>query len=172
MYKNNIVTQVVAVNNKGYIGKDDTLMWYNKEDLQNFKKLTMWNVLLVGRKTYDTLPKAVHQGRVLIPISRSGDSIESAFEKADKVANNENIFIIGGGEIYKETFSYTDYIYVSHIDDDQIGDTVFTVPDDFELFTTHKMETFELKIYKKCKNGLCTLSKNSIATGTFELEMS
>lgn len=177
MYKEKFVTQIVAVNNKGVIGKDDQLLWHNKEDLAHFKKTTMWNTLIVGRKTASTLPKAVSVGRVLFEVSRSGLSLDDAFEKASKIANNDLIYVIGGGQIYKESFKYTDYILLSRIDDDQDGDTFYQVPDDFDLSTSHKYETYTLEIWAKRREGatLATETDEScmiddgILTGTFEL---
>lgn len=177
MYNDKFVTQIVAVNNKGVIGKDDQLLWHNKEDLAHFKKTTMWNTLIVGRKTASTLPKAVSVGRVLFEVSRSGLSVDEAFEKASKIANNDNIFVIGGGQIYKETFKYTDYILLSRIDDNQDGDTFYEVPEGFELTTSHKYETFTLEIWSKKREGVslatetdesCAITQD-ILTGTFEL---
>lgn len=152
MYNNKIVTQIVAVNNKGFIGKDGTLMWHNKEDLAHFKEVTMWNALVVGRKTLDTLPKAVHKGRVLIPISRSGNSVEEALEQASEIANKNTIFVIGGSEIYRETEKYTDFIVLSRINDDQDGDATYEVPENFLLQQTIEKETFTIEIYERQNN--------------------
>ena len=177
MYKNNLVTQIVAVNNLGFIGKNDQLMWRNKEDLAHFKSVTMWNALIVGRKTMDTLPKAVQQGRYLIEVSRSGLSIEDAFEKADGVANNESIYVIGGSQIYKETAKYTDFILLSRIDDDQEGDVSFKVPDEFEQVTSHDYGSFVLEIWKRKTSFVEMDFQNTtnsweiplLGTGEFEL---
>jgi dihydrofolate reductase len=154
MYNNKIVNQIVAVNNKGYIGKNDKLMWYNKEDLEHFKESTLLNALVVGRKTYDSLPKVVHQGRLLIPVSRSGLSVEDAMDKAAKYANKNTIFIIGGAEIYKETAKYTDFIVLSRINDDQEGDVKYEVPDGFILADTIQHETFTLEIWERIESEL------------------
>lgn len=151
MYNNAIVKQVVAVNNLGYIGKDNTLMWHNKEDLKHFKETTMWNVLVCGRKTYESMPSAVHQGRVLIQVSRSGDkgtyTLENALAKAETMANKETIFVIGGGEIYDATMQYVDEILLSRIDNDLVGDTSYKVSNAFELAETIDYETFTLERY-------------------------
>lgn len=171
MYNNKFVTQIVAVNNKGVIGKDNKLIWHNKEDLEHFKNTTMWNTLIVGNKTFQSLPSAVHRGRILFPVSRSGMSIETALQKASS-ESNEDIFIIGGGEIYKETFQYTDYIKLSRINDDQDGDTFYSVPDDFELIRTEDKGTFILEVYKKKTLMEFTNTPfqcGTILTGTFEL---
>lgn len=149
MYNNKIVTQIVAVNNKGYIGKDGKLMWHNKEDLNHFKEVTMWNTLVVGRKTLDTLPKVVHEGRILIPISRSGNSVEEALEKASAKANKNTVFVIGGAEIYRATSPYTDFIILSRINDDQEGDTTFEVPPGFVLEMIDQYETFSVEVYAR-----------------------
>lgn len=149
MFDGKIVNQIVAVNNKGFIGKDGHLMWHNKEDLKHFKDITMWNALVVGRKTLDTLPSVVNKGRVLIPVSRSGNSVEEALQKASDIANKNTIFVIGGAEIYKETEKYTDFILLSRIDDDQEGDSSFQVSEDFELKETIQYETFTLEIHQR-----------------------
>lgn len=173
MYNNKFVTQIVAVNNKSVIGKDNKLLWHNKEDLEHFKKTTMWNTLIVGNKTYKSLPSAVHKGRILYPVSRTGMSLETALEKASQECNNDNIYIIGGGEIYKETFQYTDYIKLSKINDDQDGDTFFSVPDDFELEYKIDNPTFTLEVYKR-KSAVAFIDSPfsgtcGILTGSFEL---
>lgn len=149
MFDGKIVNQIVGVNNKGFIGKDGHMMWHNKEDLKHFKDITMWNALVVGRKTLDTLPSAVNKGRVLIPVSRSGNSVEEALQKASDIANKNTIFVIGGAEIYKETEKYTDFILLSRIDDDQEGDSSFQVSEDFELKETIQYETFTLEIHQR-----------------------
>ena len=120
MWKGKEVIQVVAVNNKGYIGRDGDLMWFNKEDLQHFKKTTMWNTLVVGRKTYNSLPAGVFQGRILYQVSRTnGYTLEEALDKAAQNCNNDKIYIIGGAEIYKATADITDKVILSKIDDNQ-----------------------------------------------------
>lgn len=154
MYNGKVVTQIVAVNNKGFIGKDGKLMWHVKEDLEHFKKVTMLNALVVGRKTLDTLPKAVHVGRLLIPISRSGNSVEEALDQAAEYANKNTIFVIGGAEIYKETSKYTDFIILSRINDDQEGDTSFEVPSDFILMSTYDRGTFTIETYERAESIL------------------
>lgn len=154
MYNNKIVQQIVAVNNKGFIGKDGNLMWRNKEDLEHFKEVTMWNALVVGRKTLDTLPKVVNEGRILIPVSRSGNSVEEALNIASEKANKNTIFVIGGAEIYRETEKYTDFIILSRINDDQEGDATFEIPTGFVLEMTEEYETFTLEIYAREESEL------------------
>lgn len=177
MYNNKIVTQIVAVNNKGFIGKDGTLMWHNKEDLAHFKEVTMWNALVVGRKTLDTLPKAVNQGRVLIPVSRSGNSVEEALEKASEIANKNTIFVIGGAEIYRETEPYTDFIMVSRINDDQIGDTTFEVPAGFVLEMEDHHDTFTVEVYAREESEINLFllangaQENAQVSNAFDYEM-
>ena len=111
---------IAAINKKGFIGKDGQLMWKCSEDLKWFKEITMGKKCLVGRKTFETLP--LLKGRELIVVSRDGLSLEDALKL------NPDI-VIGGGEIYKQTIKMVDTLYLSIINDEQVGDTMFpTIP--------------------------------------------
>ena len=111
---------IVAVSQNGVIGKNGDLPWRLAEDLKWFKKITMGHVVLMGRKTWDSLPFPL-PGRKNWVISRSLEkkegmqvfgSIEEAEENLDP---EEQIFVIGGGEIYAQTLSKCREIYVTEV---------------------------------------------------------
>lgn len=104
---------IAAINKLGYLGKDGQLMWHCKEDLKWFKQVTMGKKCLVGRKTYEALPDL--PGRELIIVGTGHNTLEEA------LAMNPDI-VIGGGQIYKATINSIDKMYLSIIDDDQVGD--------------------------------------------------
>jgi len=96
---------IVAVSQNGVIGKNGDLPWRLPGDLKWFKKITMGHIVLMGRKTWESLPFAL-PGRKNWVLSRSGnpqegmDIIRSTDEILPKLQAGEQIFVIGGGEIY------------------------------------------------------------------------
>lgn len=116
---------IAAINKLGYLGKDGQLMWHCKEDLKWFKQVTMGKKCLVGRKTYEALPNL--PGRELIVVGIGHNTLEEA------LAMNPDI-VIGGGQIYKATINSIDKMYLSIIDDDQVGDVkMCAIPFNVEL---------------------------------------
>ena len=116
------------------IGKDNTLPWHIPEELKSFKELTSEQVVIMGRKTYDSLPPKFRPlpNRVNIVISRSMqpqegiDVCHSIQESIDKAKSyNKDIFIIGGSTIYKEFLPIADTMFISYIKGNFEGDTYF-----------------------------------------------
>ncbi len=144
---------IVAMGDDFEIGFNGDLIWRIKEDLKRFKSLTMGHPIIMGRKTRDSLPKAL-PGRTNIVVTRNPDyyaedtlvahSLTEALELARKAEGADKIFIIGGGQIYEEAFPILDKLEVTHIYDtpDNV-DTFFPefTPDGWEL--TYKSELFE-----------------------------
>lgn len=124
----------VAVANNNVIGKDNKLLWHISEDLKRFKKITSGKKMIMGRKTFESLP-GILPNREHIVITRDKtftvDSdkvtivhdINSLVEKYSKC--EEEIFLIGGAEIYKQLLPYTKKIYLTKIDKAFEGDTYF-----------------------------------------------
>jgi dihydrofolate reductase len=120
---------------KRVIGKDGALPWRIKEDLEHFKETTMGHVVIMGRKTFQSIGKPLPK-RINIVITRSIDfahegvivaySFEDALDKAYAQAKNKReLFVIGGAEIYKEALPYADKLYLTLINGDFEGDTFF-----------------------------------------------
>lgn len=105
---------IVAVNNLGFIGKGDKLLWHNKEDLRHFKKMTQHCTLLVGFRTAQGLPKLTN--RELIVVDRR-DSNTYHYEDAE--------WCIGGKKTYEDYCHLFTELHISHIIDNQIGDVTF-----------------------------------------------
>lgn len=114
-----MVKMILAADLNGCIGKDNKLCWDLPDDLRRFKALTNGSVMIMGRKTFESLP-GVLPGRKHIVVSRSDydnlngeiivvNSIEKAIEEAKKIS--DNVFIIGGAEIYNQSFKYCKVIY-------------------------------------------------------------
>jgi dihydrofolate reductase len=119
------------------IGKNNQLMWNIPEEFRYFKNTTLGKPIIMGRKTYESLGRPL-PGRANIVISRHPDSItgdviavdtlDKAIARAKDIAAGEGkdeIFIIGGAEIYKAGLPVTDRLYLTVIDRDYDGDTFF-----------------------------------------------
>lgn len=120
-----MIAAVVAVDLNYGIGYKDGLLAHIPEDMKFFKSLTTGGTVIVGRKTYDTFPKKPLPNRLNIVVSRSKvdtlngnvlttnlDEIKRGLKDYD---GKENIFIIGGGLIYKELLDYCERLYITHI---------------------------------------------------------
>lgn len=117
-----MISIIVAVSDDWGIGKNNELLWNISEDLKRFKRLTMGNTIIMGKKTWESLPKRPLPGRKNIVLtdvpnecvdcSVTAYSIEDALSKCDK---NEEIFIIGGGSVYRQFMPLADRLYITHV---------------------------------------------------------
>jgi dihydrofolate reductase len=134
-----LVCLLVAVSKNGVIGRNNELLWRLPNDLKRFKTLTMGYPMIMGRKTFESIGKPL-PGRTSIVITRStdysaagirvGTSLSHALDIA-REEGKENVFIVGGGEIYTQALEggVVDKIYLTRICADAEGDTFFEIPD-------------------------------------------
>jgi dihydrofolate reductase len=127
-----MISLVVAASRNGVIGRDGGLPWHVPSDLKLFKQLTMSKPIIMGRKTWESLPRKPLPGRRNIVITRqAGFGAEGAEVAADvqaalAIAAQDapaEIAVIGGGEIYKLFWDVADQIYLTEIDATVEGDT-------------------------------------------------
>ncbi len=126
------IALVVAVSRNGVIGRDGGLPWHISSDLKRFKTITMGKPVIMGRKTWESLPRKPLPGRQNIVITRQKNyAAEGCVVVADVAAallaagDVEEVAVIGGGEIYRRFFALTDRIYLTEVDLDVAGDTHF-----------------------------------------------
>ncbi len=122
------------------IGKDNELLWRIPDDLKRFKALTTGHVLITGRKNYESIGRPL-PNRTTIITTRNKDfkaegcivvsSLEEAFNKAKEI-EKEEVFIMGGGEIYNQALPYANKLYLTIIDGEKEGDIFFP---DYSEFT-------------------------------------
>src|SRR3989344_3197581 len=127
------ISIIVAHSRNMAIGKANALLWRLPEDLKRFKKLTTGHPIIMGRKTYQSIGKPLPD-RTSIVVTRDTDleipgcivahSLVEAIEKAREI-DHEEVFIIGGAEIYKQALSLADRLYVTQVDMDVDGDAFF-----------------------------------------------
>lgn len=115
-----MISIIVAYTKNYAIGRDNGLLFRISADLKRFKALTTGNTIVMGRKTFESLPKGALPDRQNIVVSHKDngfDNTDSAhsLEEAIGLAKSENIFIIGGGSIYREAFYLADYLRITEI---------------------------------------------------------
>jgi dihydrofolate reductase len=127
-----MISFIVAMDERKAIGKNNNLPWHLPEDLKFFKRITMGHPIAMGRKTHESIGRPL-PGRENIVITRNPDFQSEGctvfHSVADFVAycrqSEEEIFVIGGAEIFKETFESADRLYITHIYHGFAGDTFF-----------------------------------------------
>lgn len=125
------ISMIVAMANNRVIGLDNQMPWHLPADLQHFKKTTLGKPVIMGRKTYDSIGRAL-PGRLNIVVSRDENlaiagvtcvtSVEEAIRSAEGV---EEVMIIGGATIYEHFLAVANRLYLTFIDLDTKGDTCF-----------------------------------------------
>lgn len=128
-----VISIIAAVDNNGGIGIRGKLPWMLSSDLQRFKKLTMGHHLIMGRKTYESIGRPL-PGRTTIVLTRNpnfhpdGSLVASSLDDALSVAENrgeQEVFVIGGGEIFQEVIDRADRIYLTRVITVLEADTYF-----------------------------------------------
>lgn len=129
------IALIVAAATNHAIGKDGQLLWHLPKDLKFFKNTTWGMVVIMGRKTFEAVNKPL-PGRTNIVVTSNADwqapdtqtaaSLPAALEQA-KATNCKEIFIIGGGEIYRQSMDLADTIYLTRVHAELEGDTFFPV---------------------------------------------
>ncbi|AXQ21181.1 dihydrofolate reductase [Acinetobacter wuhouensis] len=168
-FKNFEIVHVVAMDQQHCIGKGNDLPWHISADLKHFKEITQGGVVVMGRKTLESMGRALPK-RVNWVITRdlnwafegvkTADSIESALEQAipDVLASEKpnTIFIIGGGEIFKQTINIADRLELTHVELDVQGDAHYPeIPAEFKKVATEShiddktAIAFEFATYRK-----------------------
>ncbi len=112
------------------IGKDGDLPWHYSEDLKRFKRLTLGHVLIMGRRTYESIGAKPLPGRTNAVISRTKkyencQTFVNLEESLEYYKNEELIFIGGGASLYEITIERADFLYITEIHGDIEGDTYF-----------------------------------------------
>lgn len=157
--KKPLVSAIVAMGKNRVIGRKNGLLWPLPDDLKRFKELTLGHPVIMGRKTFESILSTLKKplpGRPNIVITRDRHckyegilicrSIEEAFTKAQEL-DHEEIFIIGGAQIYEQSLPFVERLYVTLVDSDEQGDAYF--PPYEGIFTK------KLADEPRESNGLC-----------------
>lgn len=125
------ISLIAAIASNRALGKDNNLLWHISEDLRHFKETTTGCVVIMGRLTYESMGRLLPK-RTNVIVTRNADyavegavmvhSLDEAFEK---FTSEEEIFVIGGGEIYKASLPLADRVYLTEVQKEYDADTFF-----------------------------------------------
>ena len=144
--KTQLVTIIVAASENNVIGNNNKLIWHLSDDLKRFKNLTKDHHVIMGRKTFESMPRAL-PNRTNIVITRKENYIAenaivtNSLESALKIASNDaQPFIIGGGEIYTIALNISDRIELTRVHHNFEGDTTFPEIDKEKWIESNRIE--------------------------------
>jgi len=148
---------IAAVARNRAIGKEGRLPWHIPEDLRRFKRLTMGHALLMGRKTFDSIGHPLPGRRNVVLSSRPVPGVES-YHTLDAalaaLADQERVFVIGGGQLYAQLLERADEIYLTLLDADAEADIFFpsyenVLHDRFSLVNRETHDGFTFLDYRR-----------------------
>lgn len=138
-----MITLIAAVGLRNELGKDNQLLWHLPNDFKHFKELTSGHHVIMGRKTFESLP-GILPNRTHVVISRNpawqkegvllASSLDAAF---GLVPDGEQAYVIGGGEIYRQALPHSDRIELTRVETQMEADTFFPEinPEEWTLVT-------------------------------------
>jgi dihydrofolate reductase len=117
-----MISIIVAVSDDWGIGKENELLWHISEDLKRFKRLTTGKTIIMGKKTWFSLPKRPLAGRKNIVLTdihgevfEGAEMVYSLEDAISKCSREEEVFVIGGGSIYRQFSTIADRLYITHV---------------------------------------------------------
>ncbi|OGI95434.1 hypothetical protein A2917_02635 [Candidatus Nomurabacteria bacterium RIFCSPLOWO2_01_FULL_42_17] len=128
-----MISLIAAIGKNNELGKGNTLLWHMPADMKHFRDTTALHAVVMGRKTFESIGKPLPNRRNVM-ITRDVNYKQKGVEIVHSLAaaldlfpdQNEEIFIIGGAEIYKQTMPIADRLYITHIEaEDKTADTFF-----------------------------------------------
>jgi len=143
------ISMIVAYGKNWEIGLNNEMLWHISEDFKNFKTITSGHHILMGRKTFESIGKPL-PNRTSLVLSNSGfehsgvhtfNDVQDAFNFARKNAEEE-LFIIGGANIYESLFPYVDKMYLSEVDFEGVADA-FLKPIDFSTWDLEEERSYD-----------------------------
>ena len=145
-----MINIIAVIGKNNAIGCNNKLLWDIPSDMSRFKALTMDHPVIMGRKTFESIGKAL-PGRCNIVITRNKDykaekcivesSLKQSLERSKLCVGSDEVFIIGGGEIYAQALTCANRLYLTVVDDEPKADTFF--PDYSEFSKIINEESFE-----------------------------
>lgn len=144
--RNVTISIIAAIDENNALGKDNKLLWHIPEDLKRFKDLTSGHPIIMGRRTFESIGKVL-SGRLNIVVTRSsvfvaeGAMIRHSLEEALELAKNsgqDEIFIIGGAQIYRQALPLTDKLYLTLVPGKHDADAYFPEYPEFKTVVRHE----------------------------------
>ena len=125
-----MIALIVASDQNNAIGKDNQLLWHLPKDLSFFKNVTSGNAIIMGRKTFESIGKALPNRRNIVistqkDLQYAGAEISSSLNAAIELVGNADGYIIGGGSIYQQSLTLVDRLYITKVAANFEADTFF-----------------------------------------------
>lgn len=148
---------IVAIAENNAIGKENKLLWSMPEDMKHFREITSGHPVIMGRKTFESIGRLLPNRRNVIITREQNYKIENAeikhsLEEAFDLFKDKNdeVFIIGGAEIYKQALPYADKLYITKIEQNFEGDAFFPEIDEkiWQETSREEHEPNEKNLYK------------------------
>jgi dihydrofolate reductase len=155
-----IISLISAIATNNAIGKNNALLWHLPDDFKHFKSLTSGHPIIMGRKTFESIGRALPNRRNIV-ITRDNtykkDGIETCSSLDDALEQFKNtdqeIFVIGGGQLYSEAIDRADRLYITHVD---------TTPEDadtfFPVIDPQKWEELDRNEHSKDETHACAFT--------------
>ncbi|MFS0656731.1 type 3 dihydrofolate reductase [Bacillus sp. 179-C3.3 HS] len=150
-----MISMIVATGNDRVIGLDNQMPWHLPADLTYFKKVTSGHTIVMGRKTFESIGRALpHRRNVVLTTSptfqaEGCDIVHSIEDILSLVSNEQELFIIGGSKLYEEMMPHADRLYITHIHHSFEGDRYFPPYDenDWTIVSREKGQSDEKNPY-------------------------
>ena len=153
-----MISIIVAAADNNVIGGDNKLLWHIPNDLKRFKEITSGNIIIMGRKTFESLPGVLPNRKHIVITRDENYSVDNSsvevIHNINHIINNfknspVEVFIIGGGDIYNQFINSVDKIYLTKVFKEFEGDTTFPEIDlkDWNI-------TFESEVFKDEKSNI------------------
>ena len=145
-----MISIIVAIASNGAIGRNNQLLWHISEDLRYFKKVTAGHTVIMGRKTWESIGRPLPNRRNIV-VSKSMaaatgieifPSLEDAVFAAEQSSATNEIFIIGGGEIYRQSLPLAGRLYLTEVHTSIEDADTFFPPVDFTQWREVSRESF------------------------------
>ena len=163
------IALIVAAARNGVIGGGNKMLWRVPEDFAHFKRTTMGHPIVMGRKTWESIGRPL-PGRRNVVVTRNADyraegaevvpSLEEAFRT---LADTDTVFVLGGGEIYRQALPSADVVWLTKIDADFEGDTTFPELPESE-WTTEVLEMLEPTESRSFAVAFCSCGRRARRT--------
>jgi dihydrofolate reductase len=152
-----MISMIAAMTADRVLGNENQLPWHVPADQKNFKKVTTGHVVVMGRKTFDSMGRPLPKRRNIV-VSRSMKAkenvevygnIETALERAGE--QGDDVFIIGGAQIYEQCLAYADTMHLSYINGSYPGDAFFPEfeESDWEVIEDEDYEAYTYRVYRR-----------------------
>ena len=158
------ISIIVAISQNHAIGKDNKLLWHLPNDLKHFKTKTSGHTVIMGRKTYDSVGKPLPNRRNIVITRQQLDIpgcevVNSLNDALALCKTDEEIFIVGGAEIYRQAMSITNKIYLTIVHQNFDGDTYFPEIEE-NIWAETEREDFQPDEKNKLAHSFITLERH------------